>query len=389
MEQKKGFIKGALCGALVVLLLSGTLTGFGRQGIVDGKTERKLQKMKTLVDKYYLHEGEYEEEDLDSALLKGYVSGLKDPYSVYYDERETRELMEMTSGEYSGIGAVMSQNIETGIVTINTVYKDSPAAEAGLKDGDILYKVEGKEISGRDLNAIVKEIKGKEGTEVSLTVIRGEDRTEVKATAKRRKIEAQTVEYEMKKGKIGYMRITEFDDVTTKQFEQALEELQAQGMKGLTVDLRSNPGGSLKTVCEILDRILPKGTIVYTEDKNGKRETYTSDDKRQLRIPMTVLVDGRSASASEIFAGAVQDYGAATLVGTKTYGKGVVQQIFDLRDGTALKLTISEYFTPKGRSINGKGIAPDVEVKYEPDEKNPEADNQLDKALEILRGKLK
>lgn len=193
----------------------------------------------------------------------------------------------------------------------------------------------------------------------------------------------------MKKGKIGYMRITEFDDVTTKQFEQALEELQAQGMKGLTVDLRSNPGGSLKTVCEILDRILPKGTIVYTEDKNGKRETYTSDDKRQLRIPMTVLVDGRSASASEIFAGAVQDYGAATLVGTKTYGKGVVQQIFDLRDGTALKLTISEYFTPKGRSINGKGIAPDVEVKYEPDEKNPEADNQLDKALEILRGKLK
>lgn len=148
MEQKKGFIKGALCGALVVLLLSGTLTGFGRQGIVDGRTERKLQKMKTLVDKYYLHEGEYEEEDLDSALLKGYVSGLKDPYSVYYDERETRELMEMTSGEYSGIGAVMSQNIETGIVTINTVYKDSPAAEAGLKDGDILYKVEGKEISG-------------------------------------------------------------------------------------------------------------------------------------------------------------------------------------------------------------------------------------------------
>lgn len=397
MEQKKGFLRGALCGALVMLLAVGIVTTgcnvvtgkIRKQDVVNSETEEKLGAIRQLIDKYYLRGDELKEKDLETYLLKGYVGGLKDPYSVYYNKKETEELFEMTSGEYSGVGAVMSQNRETGIITLNNVYKDSPASEAGLKDGDILYKVDGKDVTGQDLSKVVTKIKGEEGTKVTLTVLRGEEQEEVETTATRRKIEAQTVEYEMKEDGIGYLRISEFDNVTLGQFQNALSDLQNLGMKGLVVDLRSNPGGSLKTVCEMLDAILPKGTIVYTKDKNGKKEVASSDEEHKLELPMTVLVDGMSASASEIFAGAVQDYGTATIVGTKTYGKGVVQQLFRLEDDTCLKLTISEYFTPKGRNIDGKGITPDVEVKYEYDENNPDADNQLDKAMEVMREKIK
>ena len=189
----------------------------------------------------------------------------------------------------------------------------------------------------------------------------------------------------MKEDQIGYIRITEFDQVTYEQFKTALEDLQNKGIKGLIMDVRGNPGGNLETVCDILDLILPKGLIVYTEDKDGKREEYSSDAEHSIEIPMTVLVDGRSASASEIFAGAIQDYKLGKLVGTTTYGKGVVQQIFPLTDGTSIKLTIAEYFTPNGRNIHGKGIEPDVEQEYVYDEGNPENDNQLKKAVEVLK----
>lgn len=389
MEQKKGFLRGALCGALVMLLIVVVAGCIGRKQIVDKNTEQKLKEMKQLIDRFYLHEDEVKEEDLENYLLKGYVGGLKDPYSVYYNQEETKELFESTTGEYSGIGAAMSQDIETGIITINNVYKESPAEEAGLKENDILYKVNGQEVSGQDLSKVVGEIKGEEGTEVTLTVIRGEEKQEVETNATRRKIEAQTVEYEMKDADIGYLRITEFDSVTKEQFNKALTDLQSQGMKGLIFDVRSNPGGNLVTVCEMLDQILPEGTIVYTKDKNGKKEVASSDEEHKLELPMVVLVDGRSASAAEIFAGAIQDYDMGTLVGTTTYGKGVVQQLFELNDGTCLKLTISEYFTPKGRNIHGKGISPDVEVKYQYDKENPDADNQLDKAIEVMNEKLK
>lgn len=169
-----------------------------------------------------------------------------------------------------------------------------------------------------------------------------------------------------------------------EQYKTALEDLEANGQQSLIVDLRSNPGGNLVTVCDILDLMLPEGTIVYTEDKNGEKNEFTSDEENQFTKPLVVMMNGYSASASEIFAGAVQDYGTGQIVGTQSYGKGVVQQIFDLKDGTSLKLTIAEYFTPNGRNINGEGITPDVEVEYEYDEANPEADNQLDKAIEVV-----
>lgn len=393
----KGFIRGALLGALTVLLIVGTVScGMNYSGIrsvlqhaageseepVDDAAVKKLELLEQLIDSYYT--GDKDSTDLREGLYKGYVEGLGDPYSVYYDEEETKAMMESSSGEYSGIGAVMTQDRDNGVITILQVYPDSPAEEAGIRDNDILYKVDGEEVTGIDLTTVVGRIKGDEGTTVELAVIRGDDAKEVTVTATRRKIEAITVVHEMKEGGIGYIRITEFDSVTTEQYRSALEDLENQEMNGLVVDLRSNPGGNLDVVVDILDLMLPEGTVVSMEEKSGEETVYSSDEEHQFRKPLAVLMNGNSASASEIYAGAIQDYDAGEIVGTQSYGKGVVQQIFDLKDGTSVKLTIAEYFPPSGRSIDGKGITPDVEVEYEPDEENPEYDNQLEKAIEVV-----
>lgn len=382
MKAKKNFLQGALFGALIMLCGTGVVS-CGIRLSEDASSEEKLSVLKGLIDENYI--GDVDEEALEEGIYKGYIQGLEDPYSVYYNEEETKDLYETTEGEYSGIGAVLSQDLESGVITLVQIYEDSPAAKAGLKDNDILTKVGDIEVTGMDLSEVVTYIKGEKGTDVDLTVLRGEDAEEITVTATRDTVEAQTVKYEMLEGQIGYLSVSEFDSVTYAQYEEALNELTAQGMTGLIVDLRNNPGGNLNTVCEMLDLVLPKGTIVYTEDKDGKRETATSDDEHQINVPMVVLVNGNSASASEIYAGAIQDYGIGKIVGTQTYGKGVVQQIFDLGDGTSVKLTIAEYFTPNGRSIDGEGITPDVEVEYEADENNPEADNQLEKALEVMK----
>ena len=360
-------------------------SGSGKDA-VDSSTQKKVSELKELIDQNYM--GDVEEKQLEEGIYKGFISGLDDPYSVYYDEEETKSLYETTEGEYQGIGAVLSQNMNTGIITLVQIYDDSPAMKAGLKDNDILYKVNGEEVTGVELTEVVSHIKGEKGTTVEMTVLRGADNEEVTVTATRDTVEAQTVKYRMMDGQIGYVSVSEFDSVTYDQYQKALKDLEGQGMKGLVVDLRNNPGGNLNTVCDMLDLMLPKGLIVYTEDKDGNRQEASSDDENQFTLPLAVLVNGNSASASEIYAGAIQDYGIGDIVGTQTYGKGVVQQIFDLKDDTCVKLTIAKYFTPKGRSINGKGITPDVEVEYEADENNPEADNQLDKAVETIKNKL-
>ena len=393
MKNKKGFLQGALCGALAMLLVAGLVScglkmkdsGSGKDA-VDSSTQKKVSELKELIDQNYM--GDVEEKQLEEGIYKGFISGLDDPYSVYYDEEETKPLYETTEGEYQGIGAVLSQNMNTGIITLVQIYDDSPAMKAGLKDNDILYKVNGEEVTGVELTEVVSHIKGEKGTTVEMTVLRGADNEEVTVTATRDTVEAQTVKYRMMDGQIGYVSVSEFDSVTYDQYQKALKDLEGQGMKGLVVDLRNNPGGNLNTVCDMLDLMLPKGLIVYTEDKDGNRQEASSDDENQFTLPLAVLVNGNSASASEIYAGAIQDYGIGDIVGTQTYGKGVVQQIFDLKDDTCVKLTIAKYFTPKGRSINGKGITPDVEVEYEADENNPEADNQLDKAVETIKNKL-
>ena len=395
MKNKKGFMQGALCGALAMLLVTGLVScglkvkdssGKKTTEAVSSETDNKLEKLESLINEYYLKD--VDQDDLQQGIYKGYIAGLNDPYSAYYDEEATKSFQESTEGEYDGIGAVMSQNRETGIITISQVYEGSPAEQAGIKDNDILYKVEDEEVTGQDLTEVVSKIKGEKGTDVKMTVLRGDERKEVQVTATRATIEYPTVNSKMLDNGIGYLRITEFDAVTYDQYMNAYNDLKNQGMKGMIVDLRSNPGGSLSIVCKILDEILPEGKIVYTQDKNGKEEDFTSDEEKKIDIPMTVLVNQYSASASEIFAGAIQDYKLGAIVGTQTYGKGVVQQIFDLKDGTCVKLTIAKYFTAKGQDIDGKGITPDVAIDYKVDDNNSDADNQLDKAIETLQSEM-
>lgn len=392
MKHQKRFWQGALCGALAVLLglglvsCAGRLPFFGGEEAVSQETKEKLSGIQALIQKEYI--GEVNEDALQTGICQGYVGALGDPYSAYYDEEQTSALMETTQGEYGGIGVVLTQDLDTGVTTASSVYEDSPAMKAGMKDGDIIYQVEGRDVSGMDLEEISGNIKGEKGTTVEITVLRGEDREEVALTITRDTIQAETVKTRMLEDEIGYLAVSEFDSVTLEQYQEGLAELKAQGMEGLIVDLRGNPGGNLDTVCEILDLMLPEGLIVYTEDKDGNRQEFTSDEEQEVQFPLAVLVDGNSASASEIYAGAIQDYGIGQIVGTKTYGKGVVQTIYDLKDGTSLKLTVAEYFTPNGRNIDGEGITPDVEVAYQRNENDPEADNQLERAVEALQDEM-
>lgn len=396
MEQRKSFFRGALTGALTmsVIFLIVFALGLGKtegkteskeKELVSQETQKKMKSIDELIEQAYLYNDDIDKAELQKWLIKGYVQGLGDPYSVYYDEAETQSLMESTSGEFGGIGVVIQQDIDTMVMTFTNVYAESPGEKAGLKDGDILYKVDGEDVTGQELDTVVSKIRGQKGTKVEITVYRKNTLEEYSCTVTRDIIEVTTVAYEMKEDNIGYIIVSGFEQVTYKQFEEAIKDLNEQGMEKMIVDLRDNPGGNLSTVCEMLDLILPEGTIVYTEDKNNVREVITSDDKKQMQIPMAVLINGNSASASEIFAGAIQDYEMGTLVGTTTYGKGIVQNIYSLGDGTSLKLTTSEYFTPNGRNIHGIGIKPDIEVKYEYDAENPTADNQLQAAMKHLK----
>lgn len=392
------FGAGVLTGVLVAVVLICGVWGIWRvvSGITGGDytsadvseadVEDKLDQISSLIDGYYLYDDEIDRDDLINGIYAGYAAALGDPYTEYYDEEETKALYESTSGEFSGIGATMSKSVDSDEITVSNIYKDSPAEKAGMKEGDILLQVDDHEVSGQELETVVSWIKGERGTDVTIHVLR--DGEEVELTATRDIIEVQTVDYEMKDSKIGYILVSEFDSVTYDQFKEAMDALESQGMQGLVIDLRGNPGGSLTTVTDMLQLLLPEGTIVSTKDKYGNTEEITCDGKNEFTKPLAVLVNQYSASASEIFSGAVQDYGTGTIVGMTTYGKGVVQQLMDLDDGTCLKVTIAEYYTPSGRSINGTGVEPDVEVEYEYDANNPDADNQLEKALEVVRGGL-
>ena len=380
-----GVLVGIVIGAVIITGVWGAAKvvsavffkgNFATESTSRSDMEHKLDRLNALIEKYYLYEDEIDKDALVEGIYSGYAGALGDPYTEYYDEQEAKELFETTNGEFFGIGASMSKQLGTDEITIVNVYEDSPADKAGLKSGDILYKVDEHETAGYELDTVVSWIKGEKGTSVVLHVLR--DGKEVE-------IEVQTVAYEMKEDQIGYIAVSEFDSVTYHQFETALEDLEKQGMKGLVIDLRNNPGGNFDTVTDMLKLLLPEGVIVSTKDKEGNVEEVTCDGANEFDKPLAVLVNQYSASASEIFSGAVQDYGIGEIVGMTTYGKGVVQQLMDLGDGTCLKMTIAEYYTPNGRSINGKGVEPDVEVEYEYDENNPEADTQLEKALEVVK----
>ncbi|MCC8161890.1 MAG: S41 family peptidase [Lachnospiraceae bacterium] len=393
MKKNRGshsFGKGLVCGALLCVMVmvlggcgaSSLLVRLGLAGLSSGSSESQLEdkmaELQSYIDNYYLFD--YDEEDVEDSIYKGMMDGLGDPYTCYYTAEEYASFMESSSGSYSGIGATLQQDYSTGIITVVNTFTGSPAEAAGLLPDDILYMVEGEEVTGIDLNLVVVDLKGEEGTDVNISIVRGSEVIELTIT--RANIEVSTVEYELLEDGIGYIAITEFDDVTDEQFASALEDLESQGMQNLIIDLRDNGGGLVDVTCTILDSLLPEGLIVYTEDKYGNREEEYSDAENYFDGEMVVLVNGNTASASEIFAGAIQDYGVGTLIGTQTFGKGIVQSLIPLSDGSAIKITVSRYYTPSGNNINEVGITPDIVL--EADTQSGE-DNQLQRAIEVLK----
>ncbi len=354
------------------------------ESVANEKTTEKLGVLENTIKQYFWQD--VDESTLEEGVYKGLLESLDDPYSVYYTHDELVQLQQQTEGIYYGIGAYISQDNEMGYVRVSKIIKNTPAEASGLQQDDYIYKVDGEDMQGKDSSYVVSKIKGEAGTKVTITVVREGATDPIDIEVERQKIESPTVEYQMLDNDMAYIQITEFDLVTTEQFEEAYKQAQAGGMKGLILDLRSNPGGNLSTVCDIARMILPKGLIVYTEDKYGKREEYTCDGANQIKVPLVVLTNGYSASASEILAGAVKDYGIGTLVGTTTYGKGIVQKVINLSDGSAVKLTVSNYFTPNGNNIHKIGIDPDVEVEFDAEQYKNGVDNQLEKAKEVLAG---
>jgi len=351
----------------------------------------KLDYIEKLIDTYFLFDEDAEREDPVDWMYIGYVASLQDPYSSYYSEEEYKSLIESTEGEYCGIGVMVSQNVYTGLVTVVKVFKDAPADVAGMLPGDIITAVEGMEISGMDLSLVVSDhIKGEEGTEVSLTVYRESIDDYVDLTMTRRIVQNPTVEFEMLEEKIGYIALSSFEDVSTAQFIGAVDTLEEQGMQGLIVDLRNNGGGVVNAAEDIADYLIPDGKdIVSFKGKGVEDSTYVAKDGHQLDIPIAVLVNGESASASEVLTGALKDHGLATIVGTKTFGKGIAQGIFPLPDGSALKLTTAYYYVPSGECIHKEGIEPDIVVELDEEletlvEIPKEDDNQIRAAVEAL-----
>ena len=440
MESKNKFWKGVLVGALVMafagLLIVGVSAGIFLIGktVMDDQTQilrdqdpdlssegdleldRIVEKMgyiQDIVEQYYLFDEDMEK--VEDGIYTGLMYGLEDPYSVYYNEKDYQSLMEDTTGEYCGIGAMVSQNRSTGIATVIKVFETAPAYEAGMLPGDIIYKVNDENVAGLELDLLVSNyIRGEEGSKVKVTVLRGEANDEVELNIERRQIEVPTVEHEMLADHVGYIYVMQFDSVTSQQFKNAVEDLESQGMEKLVIDLRDNPGGVLDPVVEMMAYVLPEdklgGMLVSTADKDGKGDRFFSsggeiryesdysqrnggfpkEDGHELDIPLAVLVNGNSASASEVFTGAIQDYKAGVVVGTQTFGKGIVQSLLPLGDGTAIKLTTAHYYTPGGTDLHGVGLTPDIEVELDEELRTQAVvekseDNQLQAAIEALQ----
>ena len=407
MEQKNEngkFLKGLFCGVILVLIcMAGCLLHLqwkmNRRAAVSTDSEKtetldmnlsqvkkKAGEIEELINAYYLDE--IDGQKVEDTMYTGMVAGLEDPYSVYYSKEELESMEESISGAYSGIGATLTQDPDTGDLSVVSCFDGTPAQEAGLQPGDVITGWNGNSVEGMELSELVSKIKTDPEEQLTLEIERDGEILEVELT--RREVQIPTVEYEMLDDQIGYIRLVEFDEVTADQFKEALEDLENQNMEKLIIDVRNNPGGVLQVVCDMLDQLLPEGLIVYTEDKNGNRKEYTSDEEHQFTKPLAVLANENSASASEIFAGAIQDYGIGTIVGTTTFGKGIVQRTFYLSDGTGVKLTVAKYYTPKGHDIHKKGITPDVEIELDEELKNQssishEEDNQLQKAIEVLQ----
>lgn len=411
-KEKRGYFwSGLVVGlASALLIISVVYLGTRVQNYMDSKRQQselarqeqqasdsgsvltqemvqKIQIVEAIIKQYYVKD-DIDRTALEEGAYRGMMASLGDPYSEYYSEEELNELMDQSEGIYYGIGAGVQLDKATMLPMIIKVYPETPAEEAGLRENDIIYEVNGESTNGLTLQGVVANIKGEEGTTVNLTIVREGEGDFLSIDVERRKVDAPTVDFKMLDDDMAYILITEFDKITTDQFAEALAMARGNKMKGLILDLRGNPGGNLDTVVEIAQMLLPEGLVVYTEDKYGERIEYTCDGKRQLEVPLVVMVNGNSASASEVLAGAIKDYGIGTLLGTTTFGKGIVQRVVPMEDGSAVKITTSSYYTPNGSNIHGIGIEPDVECvfdseRYHTDPEKP--DNQLEEAQKVLK----
>ena len=387
VRRNREFLKGVLFGVLIswIIVLIILLARFGTFGsgsakgksLISGDTRSKLVEIASIIN----HSAMYDVDEvyLADCLFKGVAYGLGDPYAAYYSVDEMKAMTRSLEGQYRGIGITVTQD-QDGVISVLEVKEGYPAEKAGMLPGDVLTAIDGKRLDGLTLDDAVNLIADAEG-ELSITVLRDGQEMTVKVTPGQ--IVLAGVEYEMLDDTIGYLHIPEFNTLAVTQFEEAVEELTGAGMQKLIIDVRGNPGGLLTSVCRILDDLLPEGLIVTTMSKEGDSEKVYSDEKQLFAGPLAVLVNGLSASASEVFAGAVQDYSLGPVVGAQTYGKGVVQWTYSLSDGSAFKLTTEKYLTPAGRDIDGVGITPDLPVAE--DDREAEADLQLEKAMEYLR----
>lgn len=383
---------------ILVLLLVTNMTTFifgnagnlvlGNKALISVDSQETLDGVNKLLAMKEQLESEYykdvEDETLMEGAIKGMFESLGDPYTTYFTTSEFKTYMESATGTYEGVGIVVTED-DQGVTVVIAPQKGTPAYESGIKSGDKIIKVNGEDVTTVGSEEVVLRVRGPADTTVDITVARGEEIIDF--TLARKVIELETVDSRVI-GNVGYIQITEFTNNTALDFTAQLDELLAQSISGLVIDLRGNPGGGVNEAVSIADRLLGKTNVVYLVDKDGKRTEYNSDDTESLALPIVVLVDGGSASSSEILAGALKDTGAATLVGTTTFGKGIVQEVISLKDGGGVKVTNSEYFTPNGNNIHEKGIEPDVIIEATDYMKNnfftDEEDVQLQKALETL-----
>ncbi|WP_082023912.1 S41 family peptidase [Clostridium polynesiense] len=379
-------------GTVAAFSLPGIAGVSGYKGLEDIKDVEKFNKLFQIREALYKwYDGPIDDNLLVEGAIKGMTSSLNDPYTVFMNQEEFRDFSEKNEGEYVGLG--IQVGVKDDKITVISPFEGSPADKVGILPGDVILKVNGIDVTGKEIDKAVSMMKGNEKVEVKLTMFR-ESKGSFDVSVKRDTINMTTVKSEMLNNNIGYISISMFDEHTTENFNKKLKDLKSKGMKGLILDLRDNPGGLLSSSVEIASNFIPKDkVIVSTIDKYKKEQRLNSEGGIAQGLPLVVLINEYTASASEIVSGAIRDYDAGELVGTKTFGKGVVQSVVSGSDGTALKVTISKYYTPKGENIHQKGISPDIEVKY-PDELREKVykrseDPQFNKALEVIKEKIK
>ena len=388
--SKKPFFKGVAVGVVVTLAVTILFNAISMANGIGGKKDlgvsEKISLIATMLDKKYVDDIDLDE--IQEGIYDGMVKAIGDPYTDYMTAEEFSQFLSDNEGEFFGVGIEVVSDKDDGSIRVIAPIVGTPAEKAGILPEDRIIKVNDTDVSGNDIDTAIDLIKGDEGTPVNITVYR-KNTGEIKSfDIVRAKIDVVTVESKVVDDNIGYLRITSFKENTYEQFKNEYESLMAKNIKGLVIDLRNNPGGNLDVVERITDMLVPEGTLVYTIDKDGNRKDYKSDAEC-IDIPLCILVNGNSASASEVLSGAVQDMGVGKLVGTQTFGKGLVQGLYPLSDGSGLKITIQKYYTPKGVCIQGTGITPDYVVELSDDVKYQlnipeEQDTQLKKAIEVI-----